>query len=214
MSQRLEHRRAHNGVPREQEAEGDDPQGWDADGQQITGVILRPEQVQQDMGGELEGQQTGQHDSYRSSHTELDGLDDPVRTACPVVVGHDGHHAVIQAEYRHEDEGLELEIDAKHRGGGGGEGDQDLVHAEHHHRADGGHDDGGNAHAVDPGDDAPVRAESAEAELDVVVAGQIKEERESCSDELADHRSQGGARHLQPKISMGSRMMLMTAPTA
>lgn len=92
MSQRLEHRRAHNGVPREQEAEGDDPQGWDADGQQITGVILRPEQVQQDMGGELEGQQTGQHDSYRSSHTELDGLDDPVRTACPVVVGHDGHH--------------------------------------------------------------------------------------------------------------------------
>ena len=31
-----------------------------------------------------------------------------------------------------------------------------------------------------------------------MVAGQIKEERESCSDELADHRSQGGARHLQP----------------
>jgi hypothetical protein len=42
------------------------------------------------------------------------------------------------------------------------------------------------------------RSESAEAELDVVVAGQIKEERESCGDELADHRSQGGASHLQP----------------
>ena len=52
MSQSLKHRGAHNGIAREQEAEGDDPQGRDADRQQIAGVVLRPEQIQQDMGGQ------------------------------------------------------------------------------------------------------------------------------------------------------------------
>ena len=45
----------------------------------------------------------------------------------------------------------------------GGEADEDLVHAEGHHRADGGHDDGGHAHGVDAADDLAVGAEALEA---------------------------------------------------
>ena len=53
----------------------------------------------------------------------------------PVVVGDNGHHAVVQSEDRHEDKALELEVGAKHSGGGGGEGDEDSVDPEDHHRA-------------------------------------------------------------------------------
>ena len=88
------------------------------------------------------------------------------RPGCAVVIGDNGHHAVVQAEDRHEDEALELEIGAEHGGGGGGEDEEDLVHAEGHHRADGLHDDGGDAHPVDllghdgvPADVLPVRCE-------------------------------------------------------
>ena len=121
---------------------------------------------------------------------------DAVRTAGAVVVGHNGYHAVVKAKHRHEHEGLELEVYTENRGSGGGEGDQDLVHAEDHHRADGGHDDGGNAHGVDVADDGGLGAEALQAQLYVKVAGGVDDHRDEGGNDLAQYGSQGGAGHL------------------
>ena len=86
----------------------------------------------------------------------------------------------------------------KDRRGGGGEGDENFVHAEHHHRADGLHDDGGDAHAVDAGDDPPVRTEAPELELNVVVPGQVEEDGQAGGQDLPQDGGQGGSRHLHP----------------
>lgn len=79
---------------------------------------------------------------------------------CPVVVGDDGDHSVVKAEYRHEDKALELEVHAEYRSCGGREHQKDLVHAECHDRTDGLHDDGRDPYLIDKEDGPAVGAES------------------------------------------------------
>ena len=50
---------------------------------------------------------------HRHPHNPCDAL----RFAGAVVVGDDGHHAVVQPDERHDDEALHLEVDAEHRHG-------------------------------------------------------------------------------------------------
>lgn len=56
----------------------------------------------------------------------MGGGPDTVRLARAIVVGDDGHDAVVEAEYRHEDKALQLEIGGKDRHGGGVEGPRIL----------------------------------------------------------------------------------------
>ena len=85
-----------------------------------------------DMGDRLEEEKADQHDANGVGDAQPDGPGDAVGPAGPVVISHNGHHAVVQTEDRHEEKGLQLEVYPQHRCGGGGEGDQNLVHAEHH----------------------------------------------------------------------------------
>ena len=64
------------------------------------------------------------------------------------------------------------------------------------HRADGGHDDGGNAHGVDVADDGGLGAEALQAQLYVRVAGGVDDHRDEGGNDLAQYGSQGGAGHL------------------
>ena len=80
----------------------------------------------------LEEEKADQHDTNGVGDAQPDGPGDAVGPAGPVVISHNGHHAVVQTEDRHEEKGLQLEVYPQHRCGGGGEGDQNLVHAEHH----------------------------------------------------------------------------------
>ena len=127
---------------------------------------------------------------------QLDGGGDAAGLAGAVVVGHDGHHAVVQTEHGHKDKGLELEIDTEHGGGRGGEGQQDLVHAKGHDRADRAHNDGGDAYAVNALDDAAVGAEALELEVDVRIQLPVEEDGQAGGHDLPDHGGDGGARHL------------------
>lgn len=131
------------------------------------GTLPGLEEPQQRGGGKLEDEQPHQHDAHCVADAEPDGLHDPGGLPRAVVIGHDGHHPVVQSEDGHEDEGLELEVHAKDGGGRLGEGDQDLVHPKDHHRADGLHDDGGNAHAVNTSDDGAAGPEAPHRQMEV-----------------------------------------------
>ena len=84
---------------------------------------------------QLEGGEADEHDGQTGCHGELEGLQHPVGVPGTVVEGHDGDDGVVDAEQRHEEEGLELEIDAEDAGGGLGEALEDLVDAEIHAQA-------------------------------------------------------------------------------
>ena len=74
-------------------------------------------------------------------------------------------------------------------------GDEDLVHQEGHHRADGHHDDRGDADGVDTADDPPVGAEGAKAQTDVGVFLHVKVDRQGAAAALADDGGDGGTGH-------------------
>ena len=174
---------------------GDDPQGGHADGQHVRRGV---EEAQQHLGDALEGCRSHGHDADGGDDGQLDGLFQPVRLSGAEVVGHDGDHAVVQAEDGHEDEALELEIGPEHGGCGGGEAQQDAVEEEDHHGADALHEDGGDADAVDGPDGGAVEADLFGAQVELRVVPEVQEEGQPGGHPLADDRGQGRAGHLQP----------------
>ena len=170
--------------------EADDPQGGDTDFQHIVGGV---EEAQKKVGDQLEEGHAGGHDGGGVDHAQPDRFDHPLRLPCAEVVGHDGDQTVVHAEYRHEHEALELEVPPEHGGRRGGEADEDLVHPEGHHRADGGHDDGGHAHRVDAADDLSAGAEAPEAQSDLRVLPCVEVDAQGRAHHLAQHRGPGRA---------------------
>ena len=122
-----------------------------------------------------------------------------VRLSRAVVIGNDRHHTVIQTEHRHEDEALQLEIDAEDGGRRRGEGNEDLVESEVHHRADGHHDDRRNAHAVDFLHRVPVEADMARANADVWVIFEVHPNCQNRRDNLTDDRGKRRAGNLHAR---------------
>ena len=171
----------------------DDAQSRDADGQH---GVAGGKEAQQLIRQELEDAEAHQHDALGVEDCEADGLFDPLRPACAVVVADDGHHAVVHAEDGHEDEALQLEIDAEDRHRRGREGHQDLVHEEGHDAAHALHGDAGQADGVDAADGLGAGAEAPEADLDVGVFVEVEVQRHARAAELTDdggHSSAGGA---------------------
>ena len=166
VSEGLEHGGADDAGSGEDETDADDPEGRDADGDHVRRVVEHADQ-----GGrhDLENRKAHQHDAHGDGHAQLDGGDDPFPLLCAVVVGDDGDHAVVQAEDRHEDEALELEVHAQHGDGRGGKHQQDLVEQEGHDRHDGLHDNGRDAHLVDLADHVEAGTESPETKLQLLV---------------------------------------------
>ena len=191
----LEHGPRDDAEAREREDDADDPQGGGADGQHL---LRRGEEAQQRGRDGLKEQAAHAHDGDGRRHRQAEGPLHPVHPSRAVVVADDGHHGVVQAEDRHEDEALQLEVGPEDGGGRLGEADEDLVHAEGHHRADGLHDDGGHADAVDLPGDGAVPAEEAPAEMEFRIVPEIEVEGQPRRDDLAQDRRDGGARHLQP----------------
>ncbi len=69
--------------------------------------------------------------------------------------------------------------------------EQDLVHTEGHHRADGVENDGRRAHGVDVSDHRAVGAEAPEGWVDIVVAGEVEQHRQDGRHDLAQHGGGG-----------------------
>ncbi len=71
------------------------------------------------------------------------------------VVAHNGHEAVVEAENRHKDKGLELVINAQHRHSCGREDGQNGVETNDEHGGNGLHNNGGKSHLIDFANNAP-----------------------------------------------------------
>ena len=168
-----------------------------ADGQHL---LRRGKEAQQRGRDGLKEQAPNAHDDDGRRHRQAEGPLHPVHPSRAVVVADDGHHGVVQAEDRHEDEALQLEVGPEDGGGRLGEADEDLVHAEGHHRADGLHDDGGHADAVDlPGDGAVPAEEAPRRMCSSGLCRRLRYRASARRDDLAQDRCDGGAGHLQPR---------------
>ncbi len=118
MAHGLEKGTADDPESRGHKAQGDDAQRRNANGFHIVAGL---EQIQERARQQLKQQQSDTHDRQGIGDGQLQGLHDPHRLRRPVVVGHNGHHAVVQSENGHEDKALELEINPEDRRRGGGE---------------------------------------------------------------------------------------------
>ena len=191
VAQGLEGGGAHNAEARQQEAEADDPQGRHADGQHMLRGVKKPQEHRR---AALEDPQAKGHNGRGVDHRQLHRLGHPLGFLGPVVIGHNGHQAIVQAEDRHEDEALKLEVHPQHRRSRGGKGDEDLVHTEDHYRADGGHDDGGHAHPVDAADGGQMGTEAPQMHSDLVVLPAVEPHGQHRAHDLAQN---GGHRRAQ-----------------
>ncbi len=97
-----------------------------------------------------------------------------------------------QAKHRHKGKGLQLEIGAKNRNGGLRKADQDDIHAHLHHRADGLHDNAGQANGVNIAQGAAVEAEAPQGHLDGVALGKHDHQGHNAGQNLADDGGNGG----------------------
>ena len=110
--------------------------------------------------------------------------------------------SVVEAEDRHEEEALELEVDAEDSGGCRGESRQDHVHAVGHDRADGHHEDGRYTDDVDTADRVTVGTKDpAPAQVDVGVELQVHDKAEDGGYALAQDRCVSGARDAESRTS-------------
>ena len=179
---------------------GDNAEGGDPD---LAHMVGRVKKRQQRTGNELKERQANEHQTDRGNDGQADGFLYALGLSRAVVVGDDRDHAVIEAEDRHEDKALELEVDAEDGRRCGGKDDEDLVEAEVHDRTDGHHDDRGNADPVNFLDGIPVEADVARADADIGVKFEVHKERKARRNDLADdgrHRRAGNlhARKAEP----------------
>ena len=120
-----------------------------------------------------------------------------------VIVSDDGHHAVVQTEYRHEHKTLQLEIDTKYCLGRT-KRRQDQVHSVSHKGTDRLYHNRGRTYLVDLSDEMRIRTEAFHGKIQFLIEFQIKHKCHGCRNDLSDnrsHRCSGDSHPRQPEIS-------------
>ena len=95
--------------------QGDDAQRGNADGQEVFGGLKQTQQHIRD--GHKRGKSC-QHKAHCGEHRQLEGFGDALLFPRAEVEGHDGNGGIVQAEQRHKEEALQLEVSAEHTHGG------------------------------------------------------------------------------------------------
>ena len=176
---------------RKGEAPANGPQGATAQLQECRRGI---KDAQQQPRHRLEHRQTYQHKAQCTGAGNFQGFGDALRLPCAVVEGDNGNGGIVQAEQRHKEEALELEIDAEHVHGDlavlRAELVKHLVDANVHHRANAGHDDGGHAYRQNRAHNVLLGLEVPQTQLDIGVEFQIENDRQGGCHPLTDDRCQ------------------------
>lgn len=102
------------------------------------------------------------------------------------IVGNDRHHTVVEAEDRHEEEALQLEVNAENGSRRRREHQQDLVHSESHDRTDRHHQNRRDADYVDGFDGLCIEAHFFERQVDIRIFARIVENAEDHRDDLSE----------------------------
>src|SRR5699024_5738921 len=99
----LKHGAGHDAKARQHKMHGNDAQRAHAHARHLLRSI---EKAHQHVGHQLKNQRAHEHDAGGRQHAEANGMGYAVLVVRAVVVGDDGHHAVVKAEHRHKDEAL------------------------------------------------------------------------------------------------------------
>ena len=118
----------------------------------------------------------------------LNRLNDTVSVSGTVIVSDDGHHAVVQTEYRHEYKTLQFEIDTKYCLGRT-KRRQDQVHSVSHKGTDCLYHNRGRTYLVDLSDELSIRTETFHGKIQFLIEFQIKHKCHGCRNDLSDNRS-------------------------
>ena len=86
-----------------------------------------------------------------------------------VIVCDNRNHAIVQAENRHEDKTLQLEINTKNGYSGSGKADKNQIHSVGHDRGNGLHNNRRKSDRVNNPDDPRIRTEAAHVNADIMV---------------------------------------------
>ena len=136
----------------------------------------------------MHDQRAHQHDANRHTEGELERLVDAVFSPCAVVIGQNRNQSVVETEDRHEEEALQLEIDAEDCGRSCREYGQDHVHAVGHDGTDGHHEDGRHADKINLFDDIALRLQDAlPAQVNVGVELEVHDQTQDGSNALAQN---------------------------
>lgn len=172
--------------------DADNPQRLHAHGHEFLRGV---EQAQQHLRHQLEGGQAQNHEAEGGGTGNFQSFCHPLRLPCSVVKSNDGDGGIVDAEQGHEEEALELVVDAEHASGGLLEALENLVHAEIHHGADAVHNQRRNTHRQDglhgrfPGPDV------FQPQLHIRVPLQIQIDADGCAHPLANDRGDGCTGH-------------------
>ena len=115
----------------QREAKADDPLSGNAD---LEHRFVGVEEAEEHVGEQIHDRCSAEHDHNGDAEGEFQGFVDSLFLSGAVVVGQDGDQSVVETEDRHEEEALQLEVDAEDRCSSRGEGCQDHVHAVGHDR--------------------------------------------------------------------------------
>lgn len=148
--------------------------------------------MKQRHGQEEEGSPAQQHNGNGGNHGGADRLMNPSAVLCTVIIGNDGNNRIIKPEQRHKEEAVELKVNAVDRRSGGAERQQNLVHQIGGDRANGSHQDRGEADGIDLADDGEIKADLFEIDADIGIVLLIEDNAQRRGDELADNGGVGG----------------------
>ena len=121
----------------------------------------------------------------------MDGLSYTLRSSRPQIVSDNRYHAVIEAEYGHEDKTLDFKIDSHHCRGCGRVGNQYLVQSKGHDRRDGLHYNGRDSYPVYLLYDSHIRPEPPENKLHLMVDPLVKIDVHPHAGQLPCHSGYG-----------------------
>ena len=194
LPQRLAGGTGHDAEAGQQKADADAPQGVDSDFQHGPGGVKQ--RFEEPLRRQLKHKKAGHHKARgidrRPTHRAVNAL----HLSRAVVVADDGNHAVVQSEYRHEEEALDLEIgpvDSYCGGTDGLKGAEDQVHHIVGEGADDHHQDGGETDLVDLADNPPARPDLPDTDGQLPVFRGMEDQTDDRRDSLADHCGRGRA---------------------
>ena len=111
MPQGLHNRDNDNIKACQKEGKADDTQGGNPDGKHLRRGIEDCQKLR------CEGPEKNHADNHNGNgigHRKAHGFHQTVGLSCAVVEADDWHHAVVQAEYRHEEKALQFEIHSEY----------------------------------------------------------------------------------------------------
>ena len=168
----------------------DDAKCRGSDRKHIVGSI---EQTKKYFRHQLEGECAAEHDADRECDGKLQCFVDALLLPSTEVVGENRDESVVEAEDRHEEKALQLEVHTEYSGCRRGESGEDQVHAVGHDGTDRHHQNRWNTDIVDLTDDFLLRVKNpGQRNVQLLVHMQVQEKSEDCGDALTEYSRIGG----------------------